>query len=68
MPQENPNIYTVVYDICAYFLVATLPYINWIFPLKPSDFEKLKNCIVLPLLTAKQKLEPNIIPEQVDFV
>ena len=68
MPQENPNIYKVVYDTCAYFLLATLPYINWIFPLKPSDFKKIKNCIVLPLFTAKRKLVPNIIAEQVDFV
>ena len=68
MPQENPNIYKVVYDTCALFLLATLPYINWIFPLKPSDFKKLKNCIVLPLFTVKRKLVPDIIAEQVDFV
>ena len=68
MPQENPNIYSEVYDTCAYFLFAMLPYINWIFPLKPSDFKKLKNFVVWPLLTVKRKLVSNMIPEQVDFV
>ena len=68
MPQENPNIYSVVYDTCAFFLFAMLPYINWIFPLKPSDFKKLKNCIISSLLSAKQKHVPDMTEGKVDFV
>ena len=68
MLQDYPEIYRAVCDSCVYFLFAMLPYINWTFPLKPSDFKKLKDRIVLSLLAAIAKFLPVEKKEQIKFV
>ena len=54
---------TTVYDVIVYFLMGGLTYINLIFPLKPSDFRKIKRKFCC--LCAKYSLKPQTRPERV---
>ena len=42
-----------IMDGTLYFVFALLPFLNWTFPLKPSDFKKLKECMCTLLHTFK---------------
>ena len=52
-----------LYDIIAFFLMGGLTCINLIFPLKPSDFKKMRH--KLCCLCAKYSSQPQTQPERV---
>ena len=54
---------TTIYDVIVYFLMGGLTYINLIFPLKPSDFRKIRRKFCC--LCAKYSSKPQTRPERV---